>query len=54
MAAGTCLSLVANTVGDEVVPYVMPFVQHNINNENWKFREAATLAFGNGFSHPTE
>ncbi len=46
MAAGTCLSLVAMTVGDEVVAYVMPFVQQYINNENWKYREAATLAFG--------
>lgn len=46
MAAGTCLSLVAAAVGDEVVAYVMPFVTQNINNQNWKFREAATLAFG--------
>lgn len=46
MAAGTCLALVAMTVGDEVVPFVMPFVQQCINNDNWKFREAATLAFG--------
>jgi importin subunit beta-1 len=46
MAAGTCLSLVANCVADEVVPYVMPFVEQNINSENWKLREAATLAFG--------
>lgn len=46
MAAGTCLSLVANCVADEVVPHVMPFVEQNINNENWKLREAATLAFG--------
>mmetsp|Transcript_29586 Transcript_29586/g.41621 ORF Transcript_29586/g.41621 Transcript_29586/m.41621 type:complete len:852 (-) Transcript_29586:703-3258(-) len=46
MAAGTCLSLVANCVGDEVVPHVMPFVEQNINHENWKLREAATLAFG--------
>lgn len=46
MAAGTCLALVAMTVGDEVVAFVMPFVQQYINNENWKYREAATLAFG--------
>jgi importin subunit beta-1 len=46
MASATCLSLVANTVGDEVVAVVVPFVQTNINSENWKFREAATIAFG--------
>jgi len=46
MASGTCLSLIAATVGDEVVAHVMPFVTQNINNQNWKFREAATLAFG--------
>lgn len=46
MAAGTCLNLMASTVDDEIVQYVMPFVEGNIKNENWKFREAATLAFG--------
>lgn len=54
MAAGTCLSLVAATVGDEVVPQVMPFVQNYINHENWKFREAATLAFGAILEGPKE
>jgi len=47
MAAGTCLAAVAQTVGDEVVPHVIPFVVGNINSEaNWKLREASTLAFG--------
>jgi len=46
MAAGTCLSLVATTVGNDVVQYVMPFVEKHINDTNWKSREAATLAFG--------
>jgi importin subunit beta-1 len=45
-ASGTCLALVAQCVGDDVVGQVMPFITQNINNENWKFREAATLAFG--------
>jgi len=46
MAAGTCLALVALTVGDDVVAPVMTFVQQFITHENWKYREAATLAFG--------
>lgn len=45
-SAGTCLALVAMTVGDEIVPVVMPFVTQFIGSENWKQREAATLAFG--------
>lgn len=46
MAAGTCLSLVANTVQDEIVRYVLPFVEQNIRNPNWKFKEAAVMALG--------
>jgi importin subunit beta-1 len=54
MAAGTCLSLVAVCVRDEVVDYVLPFVQIHINSQNWKFREAATLAFGSILDGPKE
>ena len=45
MAAAMCLSLVAQTIEDLVVPVIMPFVQQNIQNENWRLREAATMAF---------
>lgn len=45
MAAAMCLSLVAQTIEDLVVPVIMPFVQSNIQNENWRMREAATMAF---------
>jgi len=52
-AAGTCLALVANTVCDDVVTVVMPFVQKHISDTNWRYREAAALAFGSILEGPT-
>jgi len=46
MAAGTCLGLISTTVMDDIVPHVLPFVTKHIQDENWRFREAATFAFG--------
>ena len=40
MAAATCISLVAATVSDKVVPAVMPFVLQNIRHAEWRLREA--------------
>lgn len=45
MSGSMCLQLVAATVLDDVVPVIMPFVQGNISSENWRNREAATMAF---------
>ena len=53
MAAGTCLSLVSNTVEDLVVPVIMPFVQQHIKSDNWRFREAAIMAFSSTLDGPS-
>lgn len=47
MAAGTCLSLLAQVTQNNIVKHVLPFVIGNINStKSWRNREAATLAFG--------
>eukprot|EP00889_Picochlorum_renovo_P003422 jgi/Picre1/30452/NNA_005816.t1 len=50
LAAGTALSLTATVAKDPIVGLVMPYVEQNIHRnatqDDWKFREAATFAFG--------
>lgn len=50
LAAGAALSLAASVARDPIVPIVMPYVQQNIQRnsapDDWRFREAATFAFG--------
>jgi len=52
MAAGVCLTLIAQTVADDVVAHIMPFVEQNLLSPNWKHREAAVLAFGSSLEGP--
>jgi importin subunit beta-1 len=57
MASGTCLGLVARVAGNDVVPVVMPFVTANIGKngapDDWRWREAATFAFGSVIEGPS-
>ncbi|KAL9312854.1 hypothetical protein ACSQ67_018306 [Phaseolus vulgaris] len=53
MAGGTCLGLVARTVGDDIVPLVMPFIEENITKQDWRQREAASYAFGSILEGPS-
>jgi importin subunit beta-1 len=52
MAAATCLSLLANCVGDLIVQPVIPFVEQNIQSPDWRFREAAVMVFGSILEGP--
>lgn len=45
-AAGVCLMLLATCCEDEIVPYVLPFINNNIKSDNWRFRDASLMAFG--------
>jgi len=45
-AAGVCLMLLATCCEDSIVPYVLPFVKENIKSTNWRYRDAALMAFG--------
>ncbi|KAJ2873682.1 karyopherin Kap95 [Coemansia aciculifera] len=52
MAAATCLSLLAQTVGNDIVSFVIPFVEQHIRNPDWHYREAAVMAFGSILDGP--
>ncbi len=52
MAAATCLALVSQTVGNACVPLTMDFITRNINDENWRPKEAAIMAFGSILEGP--
>lgn len=46
-AAGACLELLAQAAPDSILELVRPFIQTNIRDQNnWRAREAAILAFG--------
>lgn len=47
MAAGTCVGLCAQVLGDDILEPTLQFVNANFGDENWKKREAAVLAYGN-------
>ena len=51
-AAGVCLSLMASCCEDSIVPHVLPFVNENIKNPDWKFRDAAVMAIGSVLEGP--
>jgi importin subunit beta-1 len=53
-AASTCLQLVTAIVGPIIAEAIIPFILKNLSNENWHYREAATLAFSAILEIPSE
>jgi importin subunit beta-1 len=45
MAGQVCLTSISQTVEDAVVPVVMPFINQHINSADWRYKDAAILAF---------
>lgn len=55
-AAGVCLMLLSSCCDEAIVPYVLPFVMDNIKSPDWRYRDAALMAFGSilgGVDHNT-
>lgn len=53
-AAYQCLQLWAQAVGSTAVPAVLAFVERNLRNEDWHYRDAAVSAFGAIMEGPDE
>jgi len=45
-AAGVCLMLLATCCGDDIVNHCLPFVREHIKHTDWRYRDAALMAFG--------
>lgn len=45
-AAGSCLLLMAQAIGDAIVPLVFPFIRGNFNAAKWRMKDAAIVTFG--------
>lgn len=45
--------LLATCVEDEIITHVMPFINDNIKNTNWQYRDAAVMAFGSIIEGPS-
>lgn len=41
--------LMAACCEDDIVPHVLPFVKNNIKHTDWRYRDAAVMAFGEFF-----
>lgn len=53
MAGGACLGLVAQTVGDDVLSLVVPFISRNMRKSSWRKVNASILALGSILEGPS-
>lgn len=53
-AAYQCLQLYSQTIGGDIVPIVLGFVENNLRHEDWHWRDAAVSAFGAIMEGPEE
>ncbi|KAH3770842.1 importin subunit beta-1-like isoform X1 [Dreissena polymorpha] len=51
-AAGVCLMLMASCCEDDIINHVLPFVKDNIQNSDWRSRDASVMAFGSILEGP--
>ncbi|CDW54220.1 importin subunit beta 1 [Trichuris trichiura] len=51
-AAGVCVMLLAQCVGDEIVRLTLPFIASNFQHSDWRRRDAALMAFGSILDGP--
>ncbi|KFD58653.1 hypothetical protein M513_00346, partial [Trichuris suis] len=51
-AAGVCIMLLAQCVGDDVVRLTLPFIASNFQHKDWRRRDAALMAFGSILDGP--
>lgn len=51
-AAGTCLGLLAQVVGDALVTIAVPFIEGHIKAPEWQARDAALMCFGSIMDGP--
>ncbi|GAM23184.1 hypothetical protein SAMD00019534_063590 [Acytostelium subglobosum LB1] len=54
MAGSTCLTYIAHNVGDQVLPFVIPYVKQHVLSTEWRFREASLVALGSVLEGPTD
>ncbi|EEC45100.1 predicted protein [Phaeodactylum tricornutum CCAP 1055/1] len=52
-SAGVCLETISQTVEGSIVPHVIPFVTQHIQSEEWRYRDAAIVAFSSIMDGPS-